>query len=83
MADTSKSIMDAINDVTVAAGGKPCGGSIVDCIRHYSETVNGSIPADLQAGNATISDAAKAILSASSESETPETPEEPEEPAGT
>lgn len=66
MADTSKSIMDAINEATVAAGGQPCGGSIVECLRHYYLVVNGTVPAELMGGNANISDLAKGVIMAES-----------------
>lgn len=61
MADISKSIMDAINDATIAAGGQPCGGSIVDCLKNYYLAVNGEVPAELMGGNVSISDLTKAV----------------------
>lgn len=63
MADTSKSIMDAINEATVAAGGHPCGGSIVECIKNYKKVTDGAVPSELLGGNVNISDAAKLVLS--------------------
>lgn len=62
MADTSKSIMDSINEATVAAGGQPSGGSIVECLKHYYRVTTGDVPDELKGGNVNISDLAKNLI---------------------
>lgn len=77
MADTSKSIMDAINDATIAAGGQPCGGSIVDCLKNYYLAVNGDVPAELMGGNVSISDLTKAVTTPADSDDTEPDPSAP------
>jgi hypothetical protein len=70
MADTSKSIMDAINEATVAAGGLPSGGSIVDCVRHFASVTGHGSSEELLGGNVNISNAARALATIINESDT-------------
>lgn len=80
MADISKSIMDAINDATIAAGGQPCGGSIVDCLKNYYLAVNGDVPAELMGGNVSISDLTKAVTTPAVPDDSDDTEQDPSAP---
>ena len=65
-------IMDKINAMTVAAGGNPSGGSIVDCLANLAKVKGVEIDgnaADNLPGNLSIAEAMAAVLTPAEQEE--------------